>query len=178
MSYTHTGKFGFEPMRSGDVTGADTLLDGSTTGYTYKNTDRPSYAFKLGPEYNYAQIFFSAGKGFGEGVHEFSAVSEKDCAFALWGYASNFPAVKICDGTVTTGESRIFDVSAGHDASECIACCSITVATHPHPTTINVNDVDSTNGLAHLTLDCLGYEYLVMQFPDVSFPVNAWIRPF
>ena len=178
MSMLKTFRGGFEMVRSGDVTAAETLIDGSTSGYMYCFSDKPSHAIKLGDEYNGVQIFFSAGKGFGEGLHEFSAVPEKECAFQIDGWASNAPAMKICDGSVQVGESRIFPVNDGHDASESLVCCSIALDDEPHPASISVHNVDSTNGIASLTFDTAGLEWLSVTFSDVSAPINAHIRPY
>lgn len=176
--YQYTWKGGFEDLRNADVTAAETLYDGSTPGYTYCWSDRPGYAFKLAPQVNYMQIIFSGGRGFGQGLHEFSAVAGKGVAFQIDGWPPTGPMLKICDGSAHLGGSQPFGVAEGHDPSECLACCSISLDDMPHVTTINVNNVDSTDEIANITLDCLGYEYIAVTFPDVSFPVNAHARYF
>jgi hypothetical protein len=177
MGILNTFRGGFEQMRDGDVLTDETLIDGSTTGYTYRFEDKPSHAMQLGTEYNGAQIFFSAGQGFGQGLHDTSAVAGKQCNFSLYGWPSNGPGMNICDGTVQAGGGQIFPVAEGHDGSESLGCFSIDITDH-WPTSITVAPNDMTNTMTTLTLDLAGIEHIAVLFGDVSFPINAHIRPY
>jgi hypothetical protein len=51
-------------------------------------------------------------------------------------------------------------------------------STVKHPTNITTSNADDTQGIANITLDTVGLGWIAVVFDDVSFPVNAMIRPY
>jgi len=181
MGMLQTIGTGYEPMRPSDVTVADTAIDGQTAGYTNSFNDKSSYAKKLGAEYNGIELFFTGGWDFvvkGLNTNDSDGSAEQGCAFALYGYAENGPAMKICDGSIHLGDAYLDSTAASLDATHGMFCSSITVATETHLTSVTIADVDSTRGVAKLAIDTVGYSFLHIEYPDISFGVQAWIRPF
>ena len=182
MSQLKTYRGGFERMRARDVTTADTAVSSATTGATHSIGDKPSNAKKVGGEYNGVQVIFSGGWDMVVSGCSGSAIADLDneegCSFEMYGWPANGPAMKICDGSIKLGNVRLDSTTVGMDATQGAYCASISLDDEPHPTSISVNNVDSTNGIANLTFDTLGYEYIAIQYLDVSFPVSAWIRPY
>ena len=179
MGILNTFRGGFEAMRSADVTEADTIIDGSTSGYTWCFSDKPSHARQLGIEYNGAQIFFTGGKSYGEGISEWDVTQDGRATAKIIGYPSNGPGFEICDVSILVGENRAYPTVEGIDASESVACCSLVLdSTVKHPTNITISNADDTQGIANLTMDTVGMEWIAVQYSSVCFPVNAHIRPY
>ena len=180
MGILNTFRGGFEQMRQSDVTTADTLVDGSTPGYTWCFTDKPSHARQLGIEYNGCQIFFTGGKAVGDGTCEWDVTADGRATANIIGYPSNGPGFEICDVSILVGENRAYPVTnEGVDASESVACCSLVLdSTVKHPTNITISNADDTQGIANLTMDTVGMEWIAVQYSSVCFPVNAMIRPY
>lgn len=169
ISYTIQGSY--EQMRSADVTTDDTVLDGSTAGYTYDWHDKPSAAKELGPEYNACEIIFPCGQDFLDDTNAMIATDGNNFAFSLWGYAERGPAEFLCEVSGTVGTARI------EDSTSVLYTDTLTIDSQGHLKTISVADAGGNNRVAKLAFDTCGLKYLYVCFSDTSAAINPYIKP-
>ncbi len=163
MSMLKTIQMGYVPMRTADITVADTKIDPTAPGYTYHEHDRPTSAYRLGEEANAAVIIFESP----------IAINDSDAAIRLWGYPAAGPAEFICDASVTIGNIWVNDITTDLYAD------TIVIGTQAHLKTVSV--ADSANGrIAKLAFDCVGYKYLYMDcsYIDANTSLRPLIRTF
>lgn len=162
MTMAKTIQNGYVAMRTSDVTTDDTQLDGETAGLTYHYTDRPSEAFGLGPESNAAEIIFP-----GSDVSDGNNFSAK-----LYGYRTGeAPAEFLADISGTAGLARIADVTTA------LYTDTLVIASQGHIKTLSVAD-SGNDRVAKLAFDCVGFQWLYVEFYDVSANWNAYIATF
>ncbi len=156
----------YESMRGGDVTAVDTLLDGSTAGYTFHQSDRPASAFPLTEEYVGSVIIFE----------NYDASDAKNAGVNLWGYPRKGAAEFIADLSLTTATARINDSTTGLYTSK-ITRVNDTSDGHVKKITIR----DSGNGrIAKVWFDNVGYQWLYTEVYDLTTgaKIRPMIRPF
>ncbi len=162
MTMAKTIQLGYEKMRVSDITTDDTQLDGETAGYTYHYTDRPIDSYSLGPEANAAEIIFP-----GSDVSDGNNFSAK-----LYGYRVNdAPAEFLADISGTAGLARIADVTTA------LYTDTLVIASQGHIKTLSVAD-SANDRVAKLAFDCVGFQWLYVEFYDVSANWNAYIATF
>jgi len=161
---TYTIQNGYVPMRqdktNGDVTAADTALDGSTAGYTYHSSDRPAGAFRLNPEDEQVTMIFP----------QMDATHNLSFEIKLWGYgAGEDPAEFICDLSLTTGTARVNDITTQ------LYVDTITCSSEAHISALNAADNTGNNRVAKLNVSTFGYKYLYAEVFDIT--PNTSVRP-
>lgn len=160
------GIYKYVPMRAGaggngDVTAEDTLLDGSTAGHTFHESDRPNDAFKLTEEYVGSVIMFE----------NYDTANAKNTSVNLWGYPLVGPAEFIADVSLTTATARIDDATTDLYTSK---ITRVNDLSDGHIKKIKITD--SGNGrVAKLWFDNVGYSWLYAEVYDLT--TGAKIRP-
>ena len=144
------------------------LLDGSTSGYTFDFSDKPTHGITLGPEDNASEVYFTCT----------DTSDDYDFGFQLFGYAQGGPAEKICDITGLFGTANL------GDSTKALYADTLTV-TSTHIRTVTTSD-SGNNRIAKITWDNAGHKFLIGMFYDISGAgealegasgvVNAYIR--
>jgi hypothetical protein len=88
---THKHQAGWKPLRVG-VTADDTALDGTTSGYTYAEGDRPAAAVEVDPTWNTIEVYFYG-----------TDAANETCNYKLYAYKATGPALLWCNGAFTLG---------------------------------------------------------------------------
>ncbi len=90
-SYLETRQMGWIPLRTA-VDANDTLLDGTTTSYTYAPADRPAKAVPLDTGMCGADIYLYG-----------TDAADETCNYKVWCYKETGPALLWCYGAATLG---------------------------------------------------------------------------
>jgi hypothetical protein len=161
-----TPQYGYVPLRGADVTAEDILLDGSTAGYTYHESDRPPSAFQLTEEYNASIIMFE----------NYDASDNKNSGVNLWGYGQTGPAEFICDLSLTAGTARINDVTTNLYTD---TITRVNDLSDGHIKKIKITD-SGNDRVAKVWFDNVGYKYLYVEVYDLTTgaKINPMIRPW
>lgn len=160
------GIYKYEPMRGRDVTAEDTLLDGSTAGHTFHESDRPASAFRLTQEYVGSVIMFE----------NYDTSDAKNSGVNLWGYPLEGAAEFIADISLTTATARIDDITTDLYTS---GITLVSDLSNGHIKKIKITD--SGNGrIAKLWFDNVGYAYLYAEVYDLTTgaKLKPMIRPW
>lgn len=154
----HTIQSSYEKIRSGHVTSADTDLDGTTTGLTYKSSDRPSDSecFVAGPEVGGIGVIFD---GEGSDLDTFSWV--------LYGYRTVSgtgigPAEIIGAGTGALGPA-LSETGTGYLYADTVV---ITNAGSWYDVPVAVDS--GTDRICKICFDMCGFKYLSVRFTAIG----------
>ena len=146
-AYLETHIIPYSSLRTAS-TGDDTALDGTTSSYTYKFTDKPATAVNLNTRFNGAQIIFYG-----------TDANNEDCDYIIYAYRDSGPAEKVCSGTVTLGTAVTGATNTFY--ADTITCTDV------WPTTVTVAN-SAADGVATLSFDLMGHEWVFVQFADAG----------
>lgn len=161
-----TGQFSYEPMRGGDVTVVDTVLDSSTAGFTFHESDKPASAYELNPEYNAPIIIFETK----------DASDNKNISINLYGYPVNGPAEFIAELSLTVGTARINDSTRSLYVDTIVRTNDVSDG---HAKKITIRD-SGNNRIAKVWFDGMGLRNVYSEVSDMTtgMSVNPKIRSF
>jgi hypothetical protein len=156
----------YVPARGGVVTAADTVLDGSTAGYTYHQSDRPASAFTLTEEHVGSVIMFE----------NYDTSDGINSAVRIWGYPHKGPAEFIADLSLTAGTARIDDVTTNLYTD---TITRVNDLSDGHIKKIKITD-SGNDRVAKVWFDNVGYGHLYVEVYDLttSAKISPMIRPW
>ena len=169
MTMLHTIQSSYEKVRSAHVTVADSDLDGTTTGLTYKSSDRPadSECFVAGPEVGGVGVIFdgegSDGDTFSWSMYGYRTVGEGNLG----------PAEIIGSGTGILG-TALSESGTGYLYADTVAI------TNPGSWYDVPVAIDSGNNrICKVCFDLVGFKYLSVRFTVIgSTSMQAYVGFF
>jgi len=144
------------------VTTNDTLLDGTTAGATFAESDRPSHAKEIDNDTDYLEVYVTG-----------TAAANKTFTLTLWGYGVTGPARRMASvagvlGAAVTGTSQFY-------------ADTLTV-TDKNLVAVTEKDT-ATDHVCKLVVPCLGYKYIAAQVTDLggaggAASITVMARPY
>lgn len=162
MPMQHTMQAGHQPLRE-NVTADDANLDGVTSSKTFNWTDKPEAAAAVGPEANYALIYFTG-----------TTTEDDTFSWRIYAYKASGPAKYVAHGTGALGAAI---VSGNEYYADTLAISARGWFKIPAV-------VDSGNNrVAYLCFDLCGHEHIYVEIDDIvgagkCTTVNSYVTWF
>jgi hypothetical protein len=188
MGILNTYRGGYQMIQ--DTTSVGEVIDGSTSGKTFRFEDKPSDAMWMGEEFNGVELLFVGGYGStvdntpadalaGIGGDNTGVVAADTFDCVIWGWADNGPAERIVDVSITCGAKNRYD-----DFTTALYANKIVEVKDYHVADAAVYDADGSEGIAKIAFDTAGLRWIYCEFTDAvstgdpTSDIAVFARPY